>query len=153
MLLGTILQTCVLFFMVYRTDWNKEVFFFFLKFRCYNVFEFWIFEPKFLCVLLWVSIAIKGVDVVVITNSPCSSKFLCISLSWFNCVPGTGYPWFLCCSIYLFWISREIFFLEHPMQSRVKMEMLLERCMTNQPNLKWVVVYLSFFSFSFSSTI
>lgn len=25
MLSGTVLQTCVLFFMVYRTDWNKEV--------------------------------------------------------------------------------------------------------------------------------
>ncbi|KAH1053517.1 hypothetical protein GLYMA_08G282700v4 [Glycine max] len=24
MLSGTILQTCVLFFLVYRTDWNKE---------------------------------------------------------------------------------------------------------------------------------
>lgn len=46
MLSGTILQTCVLFFLVYRTDWNKEV----------------IVFSSYFCKLQWISFGLVRIE-------------------------------------------------------------------------------------------
>ena len=46
MMTGTIVQTCVLFFIVYRTNWNKEVNFFSHLFYVYVASNEIHFTPK-----------------------------------------------------------------------------------------------------------